>query len=98
MQKLNQAYPLRPQRIFIVGANFVKRVAINALIKFASLFSKEKILQRIVFANVEVVREEIEPDQMPVYLQGKGGGVTDTTAWVAQRLANFPQLPKELYV
>jgi len=97
MQKLNQAYPLRPQRIFIVGAGYLKRLAINALIKFASLFSKEKVLQRIVFADVDVVRKEIDPEQMPVYLGGKGGGIQNTAEWVSQRLKHFPTLPKELY-
>ena len=35
-----QSFPLRPQRILIMGAGTIKRVFINALIKFASIFSK----------------------------------------------------------
>lgn len=40
MQKIWQTLPLRPQRIFIVGANMVKRVVINALLVIGQLFTK----------------------------------------------------------
>jgi len=35
LQRVWQAFPLRPQRIFIAGASMLKRVFINGLIKFA---------------------------------------------------------------
>ena len=42
-----QSLPLRPQNLYIVGAGLLKRLAINALIKFASVFSNSKVLARI---------------------------------------------------
>ena len=47
LQKTWQSLPLRPQNLYIVGASFVKRLFINALIKFASVFSNSKVLARI---------------------------------------------------
>ena len=43
MQRIWQCMPLRPQRIFILGANMVKRVLINAALALASLFTNEKV-------------------------------------------------------
>ena len=43
MQKIWQCMPLRPQRIFILGATMVKRVLINAALALASLFTNEKV-------------------------------------------------------
>ena len=43
MQKIWQCMPLRPQRVFILGANMVKRVLINAALALASLFTNEKV-------------------------------------------------------
>ena len=42
-----QSLPLRPQNLYIVGAGLLKLLAINALIKFASVFSNSKVLARI---------------------------------------------------
>ena len=39
-----QNFPTRPQHIFILGASFAARIAINALIAFASLFAKNKVI------------------------------------------------------
>ena len=44
MQKIWQCMPLRPQRIFILGASMIKRVLINAAITLASLFTNEKVI------------------------------------------------------
>ena len=43
MQRIWQCMPLRPQRIFILGAGMVKRVLINAALALASLFTNEKV-------------------------------------------------------
>merc|ERR1711998_85100 len=96
MQRAWQTYPLRPQAIFILGAGFVKRSLINGLIRFASLFTKDKVIDRIKFATVDDVRVLIPPNAMPVYQGGKGTG-TDISSldWTRQRLAAFPPLPAE---
>ena len=43
----HRAFPNRPQAILIFGAGPIKRVFLKALIKFASLFTKNKIIDRI---------------------------------------------------
>ena len=55
LQKTHNAYPLRPQNIFIVGASKAVRLSVNALIKLGSLVSNAKILKRIKFVNLENV-------------------------------------------
>lgn len=91
LQKTWQSYPLRPQNIFIVGASFIKRLTINALIKFASLFSSNKILGRVQFVELPEVRAAIGPEDMPA----KYGGAARPPVrdWVKARLAGFPALP-----
>jgi hypothetical protein len=90
MQKAWQAYPLRPQRIFIVGAGPIKRVFINSAIKFASLFAKSKVLNRISFATLETVKKEVPGESLPTYAGGKGGDIGDMGAWVRERIQSFP--------
>ena len=38
-----QNFPTRPQGIYILGTNVFTRIAVNALISFASLFAKNKV-------------------------------------------------------
>ena len=71
LQKTWQALPLRPQNLFIVGASFLKRLFINALIKFASVFSNSKVLARIQFVEMPTVRDEVPTESMPHELGGK---------------------------
>ena len=42
-----------------VGCNLFKRLAINALLAIASLFTKEKVLQRVLFATMDDVLKEV---------------------------------------
>ena len=91
MQNAYQAFPLRPQRIFISGAGTVKRAFINALLRVAAFFTKQKILDRIRFATLEEVFVEVPIKSAPVYVGGEGGGVGDLSEWVKARLGAFPE-------
>jgi hypothetical protein len=91
LQKTWQSLPLRPQNLFIVGASFVKRLFINALIKFASVFSNSKVLARLRFVEMESVREKIPSDNMPMRLGGGKHGLT-VDQWVLSRLSNYDDL------
>ena len=92
LQKVWQSYPLRPQNIFIVGAGVIKRVAITALIKFASLFTSNKVLSRIRFTgDMEPVKAAIALEQMPTYVSQVER--EEMSVWVRRRLSEFPQLP-----
>jgi len=88
-QKTWQSFPLRPQRILISGAGLVKRIFINGLVRFASLFSKAKVLERIRFVTMAQVIEEFGPEAVPKYRSDKGakGDIGD---WVKSRLEGFP--------
>jgi hypothetical protein len=89
LQKTWQALPLRPQNLFIVGAGFFKRIFINTLIAFASLFSNSKVLARIRFVEMPEVRTEVPDESMPEELGGQKRPSVDE--WVVQRLAIFNQ-------
>lgn len=90
LQKLWQAFPLRPQAIYIAGASGTLRIVVNGLIKIASLFAKQKIIARIQFVTVEEVVGKMSEDAAPVYLGGKGGGIDDVFEWMQKRLAEMP--------
>lgn len=90
LQKRDQSYPSRPQSIMIAGASLPKRTVINGLIKVASLFTKQKILQRIKFASVQQAYESVPEASAPRYLGGGAGGIDDVQVWVKQRLSSFP--------
>ena len=99
MQKIWQCMPLRSQRIFILGANVIKRVLINAALAIASLFTKEKVLRRIKFAELDEVKKEITEENLPIYKGGKNAGVTQDDALLkhlSDRLASFPKLPDDI--
>ena len=91
LQKTWQSLPLRPQNLFIVGASFVKRLFINALIKFASVFSNSKVLARLRFVEMESVREKIPSDNMPMRFGGEKHDLT-VDQWVLSRLSNYDDL------
>lgn len=74
----------------------MKRIAINALIAFASLFTREKVINRIMFAEMDHVRQEVSNDSLPLYVGGGGGGKNTTEEniiWVKTRIQNFPDIP-----
>lgn len=85
MQKVWSSLAMRPQHFFIVGASFIKRVFINALIKFASIFSNAKVLKRIKFAERKDVEKVIPEQNRPKFY----GGPIDESAYefVKARLA-----------
>ena len=91
LQRVWQAFPLRPQRIFIAGASMVKRIFINGLIKFASLFVKAKVLGRIEFADMDRVLEEVPMESAPKYVGGGAGGHDDILMWTRARLDAWPE-------
>lgn len=96
MQKFWQSIPLRPQKIMIMGAGYIKRFLINAAIKLASLVSKEKILKRIRFVELDDVKRLIPETSLPVYvggLFGRDAREDQLMVWVKHRLANFPAIP-----
>jgi hypothetical protein len=97
LQRVYQSIPLRPQKIFILGAGWVKRVLINAIISFASLFTKEKVIDRVEFAELERVQETVSLEALPVHRGGGGGGITSNAClvtWVRSRLGAFPPVPE----
>ena len=58
MQRAHNAYPLRPQNIYIVGASAAVRISVNAILKIAAFTTRMKILGRIKFVNLEDVLVE----------------------------------------
>mmetsp|Transcript_13662 Transcript_13662/g.20796 ORF Transcript_13662/g.20796 Transcript_13662/m.20796 type:complete len:281 (+) Transcript_13662:52-894(+) len=90
MQKLNQSYPLRPQSIYIAGSSYATRIVINGLIKVASLFTKQKILQRLKFVTMEEAVSLVPRESAPKYVGGKAGGIDDVVEWTKKRYASLP--------
>ena len=87
LQKTWQSLPLRPQNIFIVGASFFKKIFINALIRFASLFTKNKIIDRISFVGLNKVRKHVDDANMPAVHGGDEREAPE--AWTLRRLREF---------
>lgn len=85
-----QNYPTRPQHIYILGTNMLTRVAVNALIAFASLFAKNKIIARIQFAEVSAIERVVGKGQLPEVHGGERR--PPTKDWVRARLAAFPRM------
>lgn len=90
MQRVNQSYPLRPQAIYLAGASGVYRLVINALIKTAAIFTKQKILQRIKFVSVTEAMSLVPKASGPAYLGGGGGGIGDVVEWTKSRMESLP--------
>merc|ERR1712032_151053 len=91
IRSFQQALPLRPRTIQIIGTSFIKRTLINASIKLASLFIKQKILARIHFSTVDEVKKLFPEESIPKYLGGDGGGMSDNyEEWVKDRLESLP--------
>uniref|UniRef100_A0A7R9ZJH3 CRAL-TRIO domain-containing protein n=1 Tax=Craspedostauros australis TaxID=1486917 RepID=A0A7R9ZJH3_9STRA len=89
MQKIYQSFPLRPQAIRIAGASGVMRVIINTTIKVASVFTKQKILDRIQFVTIEDAKKAMPAHSVPKYVGGEGGGHSTIEEWVKGRLSLF---------
>lgn len=96
LQRTWQSMPLRPQKLFILGAGFLKRAVINALLALVSLFTSEKVLDRVRFVELDKVKECVDQASLPVYQGGQGGGMQsdeELLRWVRARLGEFPPLP-----
>jgi hypothetical protein len=90
IQSFYQAFPQRPQAILIAGTNTITRVLVNASIKLASLFTKQKVLDRIKFVTIEQAKNSVPLASAPKYVGGEGGGIESLQQWVKERLENFP--------
>mmetsp|Transcript_2008 Transcript_2008/g.4968 ORF Transcript_2008/g.4968 Transcript_2008/m.4968 type:complete len:275 (+) Transcript_2008:134-958(+) len=90
LQKLHQSFPTRPKNIMIMGTSTVSRVIINAAIKLASVFTKQKILDRIEFVTGEDVLAKMPLESAPTCLGGNAGGYKSVAEWTKERLAKFP--------
>ena len=90
LQKTWQSMPMRPQALLIAGASLPLRVIINSLILVASLFTKQKILDRIKFVKVEDALNTVSNESAPTYLGGKGGNIKDIVQWTRDRIDGFP--------
>ena len=91
-----QNFPIRPQGIFILGTSTFTRIAINALIAFASLFAKNKIIARVRFAEAKDVAKKWGASNVPEALGGDKR--PPTGQWVRDRLAAFPKMNLPEYV
>lgn len=89
IQAFYQSFPQRPQAILIAGTSAATRVVVNAAITIASIFTKQKILDRIEFVTIEQAKGKIPPSSVPKYVGGPGINQC-TEEWVQQRLSNFP--------
>jgi hypothetical protein len=61
------------------------------LIRIASLFTKQKILQRIKFVSLDQAMDAVPRESGPKYLGGGGGGIEDVVA--AQTRPRYNDLP-----
>jgi hypothetical protein len=91
IQAFYQAFPQRPQAILIAGTNAITRTIVNASIKVASLFTKQKVLDRLRFVTVEQAKQKVPLSSAPKYVGGLGGGIDRIEEWVQQRLENLPR-------
>ena len=87
LQKTWQSLPLRPQNLFIVGASFLRKIFLNALISFASVFSNSKVLARIQFVEMDSVKECFDPQELPHELGGHKR--PDVSSWIFSRLRAY---------
>lgn len=90
LSKTWQSMPLRPQAILIAGASRAMRVVINSLIRVASLFTKQKVLDRIKFVSTDEAFESVPKESAPAYLGGGGGNHKDIVQWTLERIERFP--------
>jgi hypothetical protein len=95
LQRFYQSMPLRPQAIYILGTNFVTRTIINTIISIASLFTSEKVIDRVRFADLDEVKKKIPDGSLPTHVGG--GSRLDSNDkvfdWMRDRLRAFHPLP-----
>ena len=76
----------------IVNPGFFKRIIINGLIKFASYFTKSKIIQRIEFVEMETVDLLVPEKSRPSYSLSKPERITSVQKFLHRRLSMYPLL------
>ena len=92
-----QNYPTRAQGIYILGTSAFTRIAINALIAFASIFAKNKVIARVRFAEIkDLAKKWGGPASLPEIHGGEKR--LGTAEWVSKRLAGFPMMGLPSYV
>ena len=91
IQSFYQAIPQRPQVTLIAGCSYLLRTIVNASIYMATLFVKQKVLDRISFLTVEEAAEMLPKESAPEYVGGGGGGVAKYEDWVKERLEQLPK-------
>lgn len=91
-----QNFPTRAQGIYILGTTAITRIAVNAVIAFAALFAKNKVIARIRFAAHEQIAETMGNAAMPQMHGGEAKEETET--WVNRRLAEFPLMGLPAYI
>ena len=79
-----------------MGTTAITRITINALIAFASLFAKNKIIARIRFSEVKELGKKWGAAALPEVHGGEKRMATGE--WVKQRLASFPRMNLPDYV
>ncbi|KAL7546898.1 hypothetical protein ACHAWF_010229 [Thalassiosira exigua] len=90
LQSFYQAIPGRPRAIVLAGAGFFLRTVVQASINVASLFIKQKILERIHFVTLDDAKAMLPSESVPTYAGGEGGGIEDQGEWVKRRLERLP--------
>ena len=90
-----QNFPTRAQGIYILGTSAVTRVAVNALIAFASLFAKNKVIARIAFSSVAELARKFGAGNLPEIHGGEARAPTE--AWIEERLRAFPRMDLPAY-
>lgn len=97
LENYRQSLPVRPIRIFILGANIFTKALINSIISVAKMVSQNELFSKISFADIDEVTQEIPAASLPLYRGGQGGGIStneELISWTQSRLANFTLLPK----
>ena len=87
--------PTRAPGIHILGTSAVTRVAVNALIAFAALFAKNKVIARVAFSSVAELARRFGAPNLPE-IHG-GDARAPTAAWVEERLRTFPRMDLPAY-
>lgn len=80
--------PLQAKRIFIVGAGFFKRMAINGLLRVVRLFKSG--LEGVQFVQMEAVEQVVPEKSRPNYALSESERVASVHAFMQQRLSTFP--------
>ena len=86
----------RPRRLCCAAStSAVTRVAVNALIAFAALFAKNKVIARVAFSSVAELARKFGAGNLPEIHGGEARAPTE--AWIEERLRAFPRMDLPAY-